>query len=85
MLKEVLKEIKNGNYISKTNIASKLNTSEDVIQQVFSQLNRMGYIKEDSTKSCNLKCKGCSFASLCNKIPINTVIITEKGEKLLCK
>lgn len=85
MLKEVLKEIKDSKYVSKTSIAKKLNTTEDVIEQIFSELDRMGYIREDNAKSCNMKCKGCSFASLCNKVPINTVMITEKGEKLLNK
>lgn len=85
MLKEVLKEIRDSKYVSKPGIAKKLNTTEDVIEQVFSELNRMGYIKEDDTKGCNMKCKGCSFASLCNRVPINTVIITEKGKKLLDK
>lgn len=85
MLKDVLREIKNSKYISKSNIAKKLNTTEGVIEQIFFELNRMGYIKEDDTKSCNLECKGCSFSSLCNKVPINTIIITEKGEKLLNK
>lgn len=70
-------------YISKSKIAEKLNTTEDVIEHAFSQLSKMGYIKEDSTKDCNYKCKGCSFASLCNKVPLNTIIITEKGEKIL--
>jgi predicted transcriptional regulator len=85
LLKEVLKEIKDSKYVSKTSIAKKLNTTEDVIEQIFSELDRMGYIREDNAKSCNMKCKGCSFASLCNKVPINTVMITEKGEKLLNK
>lgn len=85
MLKNVLKEIKNEKYISKANIAKKLNTTESVIEQAFSELIRMGYIKEDSSKSCNSKCNGCSFASLCNRVPINTIIITEKGERLLDK
>ncbi|NLX62391.1 MAG: hypothetical protein GXZ06_07845 [Tissierellia bacterium] len=85
MLKEVLKVIKDSKYISKANIAKELNTTEDVIEQVFSELNRMGYIKEDKTINCNMKCDGCSFSSLCNKVPINTIIITEKGKKLLGK
>lgn len=83
MIKEVLKEIKDSKYISKASIARKLNTTEDVIEQIFSELIRMGYIREDNTKSCNMKCNGCSFASLCNRVPINTIMITEKGKKLL--
>ncbi|MBZ2175432.1 hypothetical protein K8M07_09255 [Schnuerera sp. xch1] len=85
MLKEILKEIKDKKYISKANIASKLNTNENVIEQAFYQLARMGYIEENNMNSCNYKCSSCSFASLCNKVPINTIIITKKGEKLLNK
>lgn len=79
----MLKEIKNEEYISKSNIALKLDTTEDLIEQAFSQLARMEYIKEDNMSSCNLKCNSCSFASLCNRVPINTIIITKKGERLL--
>lgn len=86
MLKEVLREIKDSNYISKTNIAVKLNKSEDLIEDAFSQLLRMGYIKEDSNiSSCNFKCKGCPFANSCNKFPIKSIMITEKGNQLLEK
>lgn len=83
MLKEVLQEINHANYISKANIALKLNKSEALIEEAFSQLARMGYIKEDDMNSCNTQCNRCAFASLCNKVPVKTVIITEKGEKLL--
>lgn len=83
MLKEVLKEINDSKYISKSNIARNLNTTENVIEQAFLDLEKLGYIKTDNTKSCNMKCKGCSFASLCNKVPLNTITITEKGKKLL--
>ncbi len=83
MLKEVLKKIKDSKYVSKYHIAKELNTTEEVIEQIFSDLNRMGFIKEENTSTCNMKCSGCSFSSLCNKVPINTITITEKGKKLL--
>jgi len=75
--------IKNEKYISKSKIAKNLNTTEDVVEQAFSQLYSMGYIKIENTKDCSHKCNGCAFASLCNKVPLNTIIITEKGEKIL--
>jgi len=76
--------IKEEKYISKSKIAKKLNTTEDVVDQAFSQLYNMGYIKIENSKDCsNHKCSGCSFAAFCNKIPLNTIIITEKGEKIL--
>lgn len=85
MLKEVLKEIDYADYISKSNIAIKLNKNEDLIEDAFSQLIRMGYIMEYHMNSCNSQCNGCAFANLCNKNPVKTVIITEKGKKLLNK
>ncbi len=79
-------EIKNSNYISKSDIASKLKIDEQLVEDAFSQLNRMGYIKEDNNiNSCNCKCSGCSLAKSCNKVPIKTISITKKGEKLLQK
>ena len=84
MLKEVLREISNADYISKTSIASKLNKSEDLIEDAFFQLDRMGYIKEqDNINNCNLKCGNCPYSNSCNKAPIKSIIITEKGERLL--
>lgn len=85
MLKDILKMIKKERYISKSKIAKELNTTEDVIEQAFSQLYNMGYINIQNSKECSeLKCRGCAYASLCNKkVPLNTIIITEKGEKIL--
>lgn len=85
MLKEVLEEIKREKYVSKSNIAKNLNTTDGVVEHVISQLERMGYIEEDSGKNCDYECKGCSFASLCNRVPVNTILITEKGKELLNK
>lgn len=47
MLKELLVVIKESSYISKSNISKKLNISEELIEEGFEQLIRMGYIKED--------------------------------------
>lgn len=86
MLKDVLREINNSNYISKANIAIKLNKSEHLIEDAFFQLNRMGYIKREKTiNSCNLKCSKCPYSNSCNNIPIKSITITEKGKKLLEK
>jgi predicted transcriptional regulator len=84
LLKDILRMIKNEKYISKSKIAKELNTTEAVIEQAFSQLYNMGYIKiQNSTDCSSHKCSGCSFAAFCNKMPLNTIIITEKGEKIL--
>ena len=84
MLKDILVEIKNSNYISKGNIASKLNKPIELIEDGFNQLIRMGYIKvNDNINNCNTLCGNCPYASSCNKIPVKTMKITQKGEKLL--
>ncbi|NLV76564.1 MAG: hypothetical protein GX023_06225 [Tissierellia bacterium] len=84
MLKEVLKEIYNSNYISKSNIARNLNIPEELVEEAFTQLARMGYIREDNgINDCNISCSKCPYANHCNKISVNSVTITEKGEKLL--
>ncbi len=85
MLKEILKEISNSNYISKSNIAVKLNINETLIEDAFSQLVRMGYIKEDENNdvNCSSSCMGCPYAKSCSKLPVKTVILTNKGKSLL--
>lgn len=86
MLKDVLKEINDSDYISKTNIAIKLNKSESLVEDAFFQLKRMGYIKEESSISnCNFKCGNCPYSTSCHNIPIKSIKITEKGERLLQK
>jgi len=84
LLKELLLEIKNSKYISKANIAIKLNKPVELIEDGFEQLIRMGYISEDGGLSnCSSACGSCPYANSCNKIPVKTMKITEKGEKLL--
>ncbi|NMB06806.1 MAG: winged helix-turn-helix transcriptional regulator [Tissierellia bacterium] len=84
MLKKILFEIKNMGYISISNIAHKLNMSEELIEDGINQLIRMGYIKEnENTNSCNTSCGNCPYANTCNKTFVKTMEITEKGEKLL--
>ncbi|QQY79824.1 FeoC-like transcriptional regulator [Keratinibaculum paraultunense] len=84
MLKKVLKEIYNSKYISKRNIAHKLNISEELVEEALIQLDRMGYIKKnDNINNCNISCNKCPYANHCNKVPLKTITITEKGKKLL--
>lgn len=84
MLKEILKEIHDSNYISKANIARSLDMPEELIEDAFTQLIRMGYIEEDDgAMDCSVGCGNCPYANHCNKVPINTIIITEKGKRLL--
>lgn len=86
MLKELLIAIKDSDYISKSKISKELKISEELVEEGFEQLIRMGYIKEDSRGiSCDIGCVSCSYAKSCDKVPIKTIMITEKGERLLVK
>ena len=87
MLKKVLKQIKDADYISKTNIATKLNKSVGLIEDAFSQLIRMGYLQvNDNKNNCNSNCNGCPFANSCaNQLASKEFRLTEKGERLLAK
>ncbi len=86
MLKELLVEIKDADYISRSNISKKLKISEELVEDGFEQLTRMGYIKEDSSGiNCDVGCSICPYSKSCNELPIKTIMITEKGERLLAK
>ncbi|HZJ77119.1 MAG TPA: FeoC-like transcriptional regulator [Oscillospiraceae bacterium] len=86
MLKELLVVIKNSDYISRSNISKKLEISEELVEEGFEQLIRMGYIKEDARGiKCDIGCGSCPYAKSCDKVPIKTIIITDKGERLLAK
>ena len=83
MLKDILREINIARVFSISAIAKSLNTSESLVDEGVSQLNRMGYITEDmGSPTCETKCSGCSISN-CTTIPLKTLSITEKGKKLL--
>ncbi len=84
MLRELLMEIQNSNYISKANMAVKFNKPVELIEDGFEQLIRMGYISEDhNLNNCNSYCGNCPYSKSCNKMPVKTIKITEKGERYL--
>lgn len=86
MLKELLVAIKGSDYISRSDISRKLKISEELVEEGFEQLIRMGYIKEESRGiSCDIGCGICPYSKSCGKVPIKTIMITEKGERLLAK
>ena len=86
MLKDLLSAINDSDYISRSNISERLNISEELVEEGFEQLIRMGYIKEDVRGvKCDIGCGGCPYAKSCDKVPIKTIKITEKGERLLAK
>jgi predicted transcriptional regulator len=83
MLKDVLKEIKNSRILDISNIAKKLNITDKLVEELISQLQRMGYVVEDmGSYTCQSKCSSCSVSN-CNTIPLKTLSVTNKGEKLL--
>ncbi len=86
MLKDLLSAINDSDYISRSNISERLKISEELVEEGFEQLIRMGYIKEDVRGvKCDIGCGGCPYAKSCDKVPIKTIKITEKGERLLAK
>ncbi|HZK02342.1 MAG TPA: FeoC-like transcriptional regulator [Anaerovoracaceae bacterium] len=86
MLKELLIAIKSSEYISKSDISKELKVSEELVEEGFEQLIRMGYIEEVSRGiSCDIGCNSCPLSKSCDKMPIRTIIITEKGKRLLAK
>lgn len=83
MLKEVLKELYKSRAYSKSLIGKNLNISENMVEDIISQLIRMGYVEEDmGSPTCESKCRGCSVSN-CNITPIRMLSITQKGKKLL--
>lgn len=83
MIKEILKEISIAKVLDISKIAKKLNITEALVEEGIEQLSRMGYIIEDmGSYSCETKCSSCPMAS-CNSIPLKTLSITEKGQKIL--
>lgn len=84
MLKELLIEVNQANYISKALMAKKLGQPVTLIEDGFAQLVRLGYLQEDrGLQNCELPCGGCPYASMCNKNPISTMSITKKGQRYL--
>ena len=84
MLKELLMEISGADYVSKAAMAGKLGQPVSLIEDGLIQLVRMGYLSEDQgLQSCDLPCGRCPYASMCNKVPLKTLAITEKGQKVL--
>jgi len=84
VLKELLWEIKEAPYLSKMSLAEKLEQPLALIEDGLARLVQMGYLKEDSgVFDCELPCKKCPYAAACGKVPIKTVALTKKGEKVL--
>ena len=84
MLKNILMELNNSKAFSRSNIAIKLNITEDMVDQLLQQLIHMGCLKEDlGSPACETTCGGCPYANMCGKNPVTIYSITEKGLKLI--
>ncbi len=84
MLRELLKEINNADYVQKSTLAAKLDTAIPLVEGGFDELIRLGYLAENAGEDCmDLSCGRCPYASMCQKEPLKTWTITEKGKSLL--
>lgn len=84
MLKELLVEIGNCDYLSKRILASKLGTPVSLIEGGLRQLVRLGYLAEDEgLQNCDLPCGKCPYTTMCNQNQLQTMTITKKGRQFL--
>lgn len=81
MLVDTLKELSTMEVFSRKALAQKLNTSENMIDEILDRLKEMGYIAEEKIKSCSGKCSSCSFS--CKTSPGTFLTITQKGKNLI--
>ncbi len=86
MLKDLLAEVAQADYLSKSNLARKLEQPLGLIEDGLEQLVRLGYLKMDEgPQNCELPCGKCPYASVCKTTPPKTMILTEQGQKLLAE
>lgn len=84
MLKDLLKEIGESSAFSKLNLAKSLSVSEAMIDDLLSQLLRMGYLIEDlGSPSCETFCGSCPYAKACKVNPVKMYQLSEKGKSFL--
>ncbi len=84
MLVELLQAVQEAGYISKAALAGKLGKPVSLIEAGLVELTRLGYLQENQGFGlCQLPCPNCPYASLCRGVPLKTVLLTDKGQKLL--
>ncbi|MGI6752170.1 MAG: FeoC-like transcriptional regulator [Anaerovoracaceae bacterium] len=82
MLKDILHSIDKTGYISRSQLATDLNVSKEVVDDGILQLLRMGYLIEDKTSvGCAEYCGKCPFAKSCNKDIIKTFRLSDEAIK----
>ena len=66
MLEQILEEIKKGNTLSPAVLASKLNTTPQMIEAMLSTLEMQGYLKPIQMEcSTDKPCEACSLTGFC--------------------
>ena len=64
MLEQLLKRIATGGIHSYTQLARDLNVSEDLLEQMLEDLERMGYLQQGDT-ACDSHCSHCEMPATC--------------------
>ena len=64
MLRELLKEISAGGTVTVSELARRLNTSEETIRMMLEELERLGLLKA-GRPSCSARCEGCPYQAEC--------------------
>lgn len=86
MIKELLIALNQADYVSKPDLAARLDQPLAMIEAGLADLIRLGYLKKDEgLPDCELPCGGCPYAKTCNQVSVKTLFITEKGHQVLAK
>ncbi len=86
MIKELLLNLEQADYISKPDLAQRLSQPLAMIEAGLADLVRLGYLKlDEGLPSCELPCGGCPYAKTCNQVSVKMLSITEKGHLVLAK
>ncbi|NLJ79764.1 MAG: hypothetical protein GX335_01915 [Firmicutes bacterium] len=84
MLKELLKAVRDGDYVSKSALAEQFARPVPFIEAGLAELVRMDYLQEsENLQLCDLPCGKCPYTGFCSQTPFKTITVTEKGERLL--
>jgi hypothetical protein len=86
LLKELLVEIDQADYVSKERLAVILGQSVSRIEDGLAELVRLGYLSQDNGLNCaDLPCGKCPYVSMCHRDPLKTWEITDKGQRVLAR
>lgn len=67
MLEKLLSEIRTGGTLEVNTLATRLQTSPQLVQAMLEHLQRAGYIRDYS--SCETGCSGCALSEDCARPP----------------